>query len=174
MNRGLKVLICFMLANAFFMLAAVAAIFSISCSAAVAMTSLVSYGYTVPYNVAESVLTVENKDMVLTYYCPCSACCGSNTGVTALGTKATPNHTIAAPQNIPFGTMVFDSETDNLYTVEDRGGAIKGNKLDVFVNTHAEALQKGIECKTITLVKVKDEYKSVWTEKRIKELLNEL
>jgi len=29
------------------------------------------------------------------------------------------------------------------YTAEDRGGAIKGNKIDVFFDTHKEALNFG-------------------------------
>ena len=30
-----------------------------------------------------------------------------------------------------------------IYTVEDRGGAITGNKIDVFFNSHSEALKFG-------------------------------
>ena len=31
----------------------------------------------------------------------------------------------------------------HIYTVEDRGGAIKGNKIDIYVNSHSEALKLG-------------------------------
>ena len=40
----------------------------------------------------------------------------------------------------------------HVYTVEDRGGAIKGNKIDIFVNTHAEALQWGVRYLPVSVV----------------------
>lgn len=77
----------------------------------------------------------------LTYYCPCSQCCGKSTGITAWGTKATAGKTIATSNQFAFGTqLVINGHT---YTVEDRGGAIKGNKIDIYVNSHSEALALG-------------------------------
>ena len=79
----------------------------------------------------------------ITHYCPCSICCGSwSSGITASGVKATPNHTIAVDTRVfPFGTRVLID--GNIYTAEDRGGAINGNKIDIFCATHQEALNKG-------------------------------
>ena len=31
------------------------------------------------------------------------------------------------------------------YTVEDRGGAIKGNKIDIYMDSHADALAWGVK-----------------------------
>ncbi|MCR5214344.1 MAG: hypothetical protein K6E10_07990 [Eubacterium sp.] len=78
---------------------------------------------------------------VITGYCPCAICCGKTNGITASGKLATANHTIAADKRYAFGTqlVIFGQ----VYTVEDRGGAITGNHIDVFFNTHAEALQFG-------------------------------
>ena len=78
---------------------------------------------------------------VLTGYCPCAICCGKTNGITACGTLATSNHTVAADPSIPFGTKLIIN--GQLYTVEDRGGAIKGNHIDIFFNTHQEALDFG-------------------------------
>ena len=36
--------------------------------------------------------------------------------------------------------MIINGHT---YTVEDRGGAIKGNKIDIYVDSHQEALKLG-------------------------------
>ena len=33
----------------------------------------------------------------------------------------------------------------HIYTVEDRGGAIQGNRIDIYFNTHEEALQWGVK-----------------------------
>lgn len=79
----------------------------------------------------------------LTFYCPCSKCCGSSDGITASGTKATAGRTIAAPSNFKFGTKV--EINGNTYVVEDRGGAIKGNRIDIFCNSHQEALNLGVQ-----------------------------
>ena len=78
----------------------------------------------------------------ITAYCPCRKCCGKwANGITASGTTATPNHTIAAPKSFAFGTVLIINGQE--YVVEDRGGAIKGRKLDIYFDTHREALQWG-------------------------------
>ena len=74
----------------------------------------------------------------ITAYCPCSKCCGKSTGVTASGTRATAGRTVAASSKFAFGTKL--NINGHIYTVEDRGGAISGNKIDIFVNSHSEAL----------------------------------
>ena len=76
----------------------------------------------------------------ITYYCPCAICCGVETGITASGAVATAGVTCAADGSIPFGTeLIIDGHT---YIVQDRGGAIKGNHIDIFCNTHEEALNR--------------------------------
>lgn len=86
----------------------------------------------------------------ITAYCPCSKCCGKSTGRTASGTKATAGRTVAASSKFAFGTKL--NIGGHIYTVEDRGGAINGNKIDIFVNTHAEALQWGVRYMTVSVV----------------------
>lgn len=87
----------------------------------------------------------------LTAYCGCAKCCGNNDGITASGTRVTAGRTIAAPSNFAFGTQL---EIDGyIYTVEDRGGAIKGNRLDIYFNSHKEALAFGVKNKEVFLIK---------------------
>ena len=78
----------------------------------------------------------------VTAYCACKKCCGKTNGITASGTHATANRTIATPSTFKFGTKVVINGTT--YTVEDRGGAIQGNRIDIYMNTHAEALAFGV------------------------------
>lgn len=83
-------------------------------------------------------------EFVITYYCPDSCCCGEYAdGVTASGTIPAEGRTIAAdPDVLPMGsTVIIDGHT---YTVEDVGGAIKGNRIDIFMNSHEEALKAGV------------------------------
>ena len=82
------------------------------------------------------------KYFKVTAYCSCSKCCGKTTGRTASGTKATAGRTIAAPKNFKFGTKLKINGKE--YTVEDRGGAIKGNRIDIFVGSHSAALRWGV------------------------------
>ncbi|WP_428939864.1 3D domain-containing protein [Fontivita pretiosa] len=86
--------------------------------------------------------------MEITAYCPCSKCCGPNAqGITASGKHVSYNHGkfVAADTSIlPFGTrLLIPGYAAEPVEVIDRGGAIKGNKLDVFFPTHEEALKWG-------------------------------
>ena len=80
----------------------------------------------------------------ITHYCPCSICCGPwANGITSTGVTATTNHTIAVdPSVIPYGSQVVIN--GQVYVAEDCGGAIKGNRIDVYVATHAEGESKGV------------------------------
>lgn len=83
-------------------------------------------------------------EFVITYYCDCKRCTDDGDGITASGTKATAGRTIAAdPDVLPMGsTVIIDGHT---YTVEDVGGAIKGKRIDIFMESHQEALEAGVK-----------------------------
>ena len=86
----------------------------------------------------------------ITAYCPCAKCCGKTNGRTASGTRATAGRTVAASSKFSFGTKL--NIGGHVYTVEDRGGAINGNKIDIFVNSHAEALAWGVRYLNVNVV----------------------
>lgn len=87
-------------------------------------------------------------------YCACAKCCGKTTGITSSGAKASSWYTLAAGKSYPIGTVIYipyfkDKPNGGWFVVQDRGGAISNNKLDVYMGTHAQALQFGrrsIEC----------------------------
>ena len=87
--------------------------------------------------------------MRVTGYCPCSKCCGEFAdGITANGHKIRPGDTfVAADKRYSFGTEMVIEGYSNSKTVKvlDRGGAIRGNKLDAFFHTHQEALEWGVK-----------------------------
>ncbi len=74
--------------------------------------------------------------MDVSAYCICSKCCSKKwaDGFTASGVPAV-GRICAAPPEYPFGT-VLDVEGYGEYVVQDRGGAIKGNKLDLLFSSH--------------------------------------
>jgi 3D (Asp-Asp-Asp) domain-containing protein len=81
---------------------------------------------------------------VVTAYCPCRLCCGPRArGITASGGRA-DHPLVAGPPEIPFGTA-FEIPGYGRARVEDRGGAIRGRRLDVLFQTHKEALQWGVK-----------------------------
>ena len=68
--------------------------------------------------------------------------CGKSDGVTASGLKVRENETLACPAQFPFGTKI-QIEGMGTYVCEDRGGAIKANHIDIYMETKAEAFSFG-------------------------------
>ena len=92
----------------------------------------------------------------LTAYCPCVKCCGKSDGITASGTQATAGRTVAVDTRlIPYGTEI--SIDGNIYVAEDCGGKVKGYTIDVFFNSHEEALNFGRQTKTVKIYKTVSE-----------------
>lgn len=80
--------------------------------------------------------------VVATAYCSCTKCCGKSDGIAASGVKAKANHTIAVDKRvIPLGTKVLINGKQ--YVAEDTGGAIKGNRIDIYFDSHEQALKWG-------------------------------
>ncbi|MEM9753872.1 MAG: 3D domain-containing protein [Planctomycetota bacterium] len=89
--------------------------------------------------------------MTVTAYCPCTTCCGEHAdGITASGKPVTHNagrFVAADTEHFPMGTMlrVPGYAGDDPVPVLDRGGAIKGTKLDVFFPDHETAKAWGVK-----------------------------
>lgn len=87
--------------------------------------------------------------MEVTAYCPCEKCCGEDAqGVTASGKPVSYNRGkfVAADTDLlPFGTRLSIPGYNGGQQVEviDRGGAIRGQRLDVYFPSHAVAKKWG-------------------------------
>ena len=68
--------------------------------------------------------------------------CGKSDGITASGKKVQGNQTLACPKEYTFGTKIHIKGMGT-YICEDRGGAIKGNKFDIYMETKKEAFSFG-------------------------------
>lgn len=102
-------------------------------------------------------------EFTITYYCSCKKCCGKwaeNRPIvdgkeivyTASGAIAEEGITIAVdPKKIPYGTVLY-IEGLGYRVAQDCGGAIKDNKIDVYMNSHEAALQGGRHTATVWLV----------------------
>lgn len=77
--------------------------------------------------------------------------CGKSDGITASGLMVTENRTLACPPNFPFGAKL-SIEGMGVYRCEDRGGAIKGNHIDIYMETKSEAFAFGRQNLEATIV----------------------
>lgn len=96
--------------------------------------------------------------MEVTAYCHCAKCCGKHAhGITASGKDVSYNGGafVAADTSVlPFGTKLSIPGYASEQPVEviDRGGAIKGNHVDVYFPTHKEAMNWGKRVVPVTIV----------------------
>ena len=82
----------------------------------------------------------------ISHYCDCPICTGTAKGSrTASGVKPKDGRTIACDGKIlKMGDVVY-IETIGLRVCEDRGGAIKDNRIDLFISDHEKAKKLGIK-----------------------------
>ena len=87
-------------------------------------------------------------------YCSCAKCTGKTNGITSSGAHAKEWHTVAAGSGYPIGTVIYvpalaNKPNGGWFVVEDRGGAISNNRIDIYMGSHSSALQFGrktLEC----------------------------
>ena len=75
-------------------------------------------------------------------------------GDTITSTGTVPRYgTIAVdPSVIPYGSKVYIHELGEVFTAEDCGGAIKGNKIDIYMNSESECYNWGRRNVTLEIV----------------------
>ena len=103
----------------------------------------------------QAIKPVSLGEFKLTAYCPCSICCGKwaynrPDGIIygAIGEELKEDYSIAVDPNvIPYRTeVIIDGK---VYKAQDCGGAIKGNRIDVYFENHNDALKFGVQYKEI-------------------------
>ena len=106
------------------------------------------------YYIEQSLLAKAHKieNCTVTHYDCCALCCGKTDGITASGVKATPSVTVAVDPNvIPLGADVLVDYGDgeiHYYRADDVWSAIKGNRIDLCVESHEEAIHLGVRTAT--------------------------
>ncbi len=93
--------------------------------------------------------------MTVTAYCPRACCCGKSDGITASGQHVSRHDMklVAGPPGMRFGTIVsvpgYHRQTP--VPVLDRGGKIKGDRLDLLMPTHEQAKKWGVKRLRVTV-----------------------
>lgn len=101
----------------------------------------------------------------LTAYCPCPVCCdvwaenrptdknGKEIVYGASGEVLKSGLSVAVdPDLIPYGTGLIINGKE--YIAHDCGGAIKGNKIDIYLTSHKEALEFGRKSGEVYVIEV--------------------
>jgi len=89
----------------------------------------------------------------LTFYTNHQQSTGKNAGdpdygITSSGVRTQAGVTIACPPEIPSGTQL-EIESIGVRTCQDIGGAIKGNHIDVYVESESEAMRLGRQSRKV-------------------------
>lgn len=117
-----------------------------------------------PVATSEVVEVVEAPELInlgefkLTAYCSCEKCCGEYAlnrpdGVVygSIGEELRAGYSIAVdPDVIPYNSMVLIGDT--WYEAQDTGGAIQENRIDVYFDSHEEALQFGVQSANVFML----------------------
>lgn len=104
-----------------------------------------------PIEPIHTVEPVKSEIYKATAYCSCTKCCGKSDGITASGEVAEEGVTIAADWKVlPKGTKV-EIKGIGTRTVQDRGGAIKGKRIDIYFDNHEAALEFGVQDVELTV-----------------------
>ncbi|MCR4902426.1 MAG: 3D domain-containing protein [Butyrivibrio sp.] len=94
---------------------------------------------------------VDLGQFTLTAYDACLLCCGKTDGITASGTKCYSGRTIAVdPDVIPIGSKVVIA--GYVFVAEDTGSKVKGNHIDLYMETHELARNFGKQTADVQLV----------------------
>lgn len=108
------------------------------------------------YRIPEEEAVVEGEalgEFIVTGYCGCEVCTGiySADHMTFTGVEPLPEHTIAADPNlIPLHSKLLINGI--VYTVEDTGKSINGRRLDIYFESHEEAVIYGRKEEKVYLV----------------------
>ncbi|WP_434799481.1 SH3 domain-containing protein [Terrisporobacter vanillatitrophus] len=81
-----------------------------------------------------------------------SATAYSGDGITATGTKPQWGTIAVDPSVIPYGTKVYIPRFGKIFIAEDTGGGIKGNKIDIFMNSDSQSNSWGVRNISIQII----------------------
>lgn len=105
---------------------------------------------------AQVIEPISLGEFKLTAYCSCKICCneyalnrpidedGNEIVYGAIGERLIEGYSIAVdPDIIPYGAEIIIN--GHTYKAQDCGGAIKGNRIDVYFENHEDALEFGVQ-----------------------------
>ena len=114
----------------------------------------VGYVYTKYITTGNKIVDVSNIDESNIISLDVKATAYAGDTITSTGIVPIEGTTIAVdPSVIPYGSKVYIPEFDNVFTAEDCGSAIKGNRIDIFMSSEAKCNEWGVKNITIYVLK---------------------
>ena len=114
----------------------------------------VGYVYTKYITTGNKIVDVSNIDESNIISLDVKATAYAGDTITSTGIVPMEGTTIAVdPSVIPYGSKVYIPEFDNVFTAEDCGSAIKGNRIDIFMSSEAKCNEWGVKNITIYVLK---------------------
>ena len=82
-----------------------------------------------------------------------SATAYSGDGITSRGTVPKWGTIAVDPSVIPYGSKIYIPQFDQYFIAEDCGGGIKGNKIDIYMNSQSACNNWGVRTITLQILK---------------------
>ena len=101
---------------------------------------------------AKSAELLSMGECKISYYCSCSECSGPYGDLTATGTRCEQGRTVAVdPSVIAYGTkLLIDG---HVYTAEDCGGNVRGDHVDIYLDSHELTEKLGVKYTNVWIVR---------------------
>ena len=88
----------------------------------------------------------------LTAYCPCEICSEGFGRQTCSGTECETGNTVAADLSLfNLGDTITINGVE--YTVMDCGGAVKGDHIDIYMDTHSDTERFGVQYGDVDIIR---------------------
>lgn len=107
--------------------------------------------------------TINLGEFKLTAYCPCAECCGiwamnrprdeygNEIIIGSSGERLTAGISVAVDTNvIPHGSKIMINGHN--YIAHDTGGSVKGNHIDIYFDSHEEAMNFGLQYAEVYMI----------------------
>ena len=95
---------------------------------------------------------ITNLLVTITAYCSCTICCGSKaTGLCADGHKPQQGITVAASRHFHLGSHLTINGVTNTFTIQDHLAKQFDGRVDVYFQSHKDALKWGKQTNWITI-----------------------
>ena len=123
----------------------------VSCQSETSITAYPTAGVSVAELVYQEPELVSLGTFKVTAYCSCGECCGKwadcrEDGIVrgASGQELVAGYSIAVdPDVIPYGNEIYVN--GQKYAAHDCGGSVKGNCIDLYMSSHKEAQEWGVQ-----------------------------
>ena len=114
----------------------------------------VGYVYNKYISNKNNTIDVSNININNTVSLDVKATAYSGDTITSTGTVPKEGNTIAVdPSVIPYGSKVYIPEFNTVFTAEDCGSDIKGNRIDIFMSSEAKCKEWGVKDITVYVLK---------------------